>query len=85
MTARYLIQRYLKKHHSNLKIVDKNNVFNNNYIVKFSIPRNSSNDTKVEFDNVSQAFAYLKAHYFNRPDLYDNILNYQNVKETGLS
>lgn len=76
---------HLKKHHSNLKIVDKNSVFNNNYIVKFSIPRNSSNDTKVEFDNVSQAFAYLKAHYFNRPDLYDNILNYQNVKKTGLA
>lgn len=82
MNKNYVIN-HLKKHQSQLRVISKDSCFNNTYQVKFSIPQSSDSDNRVAFDSVSQAFAYLKAHYFKRPDLFTNILTYQEVDKTS--
>ena len=46
---------HLKKHHSNLKIIDKNSVFNNNYIVKYRKSQAIKNDKQAKI----RAYTFL--------------------------
>lgn len=60
-------------------MIVENNEFSLNYPAKFGIPKSKTNLELINFSSSAQAFAYLKAVYFEK-DILDDILNFNDFE-----
>lgn len=82
----YAIANYVKNHDNfKFKVVDDKSPLSWNYPCTFKIPQSEGSTEGVTFSNVNQAFAYLKAVFFEKDNLLEDIVQVKNVKEVNVT